>query len=356
MSQTPGQMTTQNPIGLNGIEFVEYSGPDKIFLTGLFEKLGFKSVATAHGKNIQLFRQGQMSFILNCEPQTFASEFSQKHGPSICSVGFRVGDAEAAFKAAIQRGARPYEGSPQQKGATPFLAIYGIGDSLVYFIDAKNAHSLYQEIFHVSEVELAHTGYGLSIVDHFTNNVPRGEMQKWCDFYASVFNFREVRYFDIKGKQTGLFSKVMRSPCGLFSIPINEPTEEAGKSQIQEYLDEYKGSGIQHVALLCEDIMKTLETMKESHIQFLNPPPKSYYANLKNRLPNVMEDVDRLEDNAVLVDGDHDGYLLQIFTKNVIGPIFYEIIQRKNHFGFGEGNFQALFDAIEQDQRDRGYL
>lgn len=344
----------QNPTGLNGVEFVEYSGPDKGFLKSLFERMGFKAIGTAHGKNIQLFRQGDISFILNCEPQTFAMDFAQRHGPSISSVGFRVENAEQAFEVSLKRGARAYEGSEHQKGVCPFPAIYGIGESVIYFIDEKNKKQLYSDIFHLKPQDLIHEGVGLQTVDHFTNNVPRGDLQKWCDFYESVFNFREARKFDIKGKQTGLFSKVMRSPCGTFSVPINEPTD--GKSQIQEYLDEYKGSGIQHLALSCNDIINTLETMKSSQIQFLSPPPKTYYAKLKDRLPNVIEDVSRLEKNAILVDGDHEGYLLQIFTKNVIGPIFYEIIQRRNHFGFGEGNFQALFDAIEQDQRERGYL
>ncbi len=344
----------QNPIGIEGVEFVEYSGPDKAFLANLFERLGFASIATMHGKNIHLFRQGKMSFILNCEPQSFATEFSQKHGPCINAIGLQVTDAEKGFAAAVSRGAKAYEGSPQQKGSTPYPAVYGIGDSLIYFVDKKNAEHLYKQVFQVDPTKMNPVGFGLKLVDHFTNNVPLGEMQKWCDFYEKVFNFREVRMFDIKGKQTGLYSKVMRSPCLSFSIPINEPT--GSKSQIQEYLDEYHGSGIQHLALVSDDIIKTLEVMKSSQVQFLTAPPKTYYAALKDRLPNVLEDVDRLETNAVLVDGDHDGYLLQIFTKNVIGPIFYEIIQRRNHFGFGEGNFQALFDAIEQDQRERGYL
>lgn len=345
---------SKNPVGIHGVEFVEYSSPEPAFLTKLFERMGFRSVSRVHGKNIQLFRQGEMSFILNCEPQTFASQFCQSHGPSICSVGFGVKDAEFAHRTAIQRGARPYDGDHNQRGATPFPAVYGIGDSLIFFMDSKNKQKLYSEIFTVPQGEMHHRGVGLKGVDHFTNNVPQGDLQKWCDFYETVFAFYEARKFDIKGKQTGLFSKVMRSPCGTFSIPINEPTDS--KSQIQEYLDEYKGSGIQHLALLCEDIVETLETMKSSQIQFLSPPPHTYYAALRERLPNVAEDLSELEKNAVLVDGDHEGYLLQIFTKNVIGPIFYEIIQRKNHFGFGEGNFQALFDAIEQDQRERGYL
>lgn len=346
--------TSQNPVGLDGVSFVEYSGPKAEFFETLFKKMGFKKISSVDGKNIQLWRQGNINFILNCEPKTFASEFSKAHGPCISSTGFQVFDAEKAFATAVERGAKPYTGSTEQKGASPFPAVYGIGDSLIYFIDEKNKKKLFTEIFKIASEDTRPAGVGLIEVDHFTNNVPRGEMDKWCNFYTNVFNFRETRYFNIKGKATGLESKVMRSPCGKFSVPINEPTES--KSQIQEYLDEYKGSGIQHLALTTGDIVKTLETMKSSQIEFLSPPPASYYAMLKERVPNVIEDVTRLEKNAILVDGDQEGYLLQIFTKNVIGPIFYELIQRKNHFGFGEGNFQALFDAIERDQKQRGYL
>lgn len=349
-----GQITEQNPVGLNGVDFVEYSGQDAQYLESLFTRMGFKEISRVHGKNIKLYRQGDINFILNCEPQTFATEFSKAHGPCISSVGFRVVDAHKAFEIALARGAKAYDGNEHQRGATPFPAIYGIGDSLVYFVDHQEQSKLYGDIFHIAPENQYHKGFGLTAVDHFTNNVPVGEMDKWCQFYQNVFNFREARYFDIRGQKTGLVSKVMRSPCGLFSIPINEPTES--KSQIQEYLEEYKGSGIQHLALTTNDITHTLETMKDSQIQFLTPPPHTYYEMLKQRLPNVVEDVDRLEKNAILVDGDHDGYLLQIFTKNVIGPIFYELIQRKNHFGFGEGNFQALFDAIERDQQERGYI
>jgi 4-hydroxyphenylpyruvate dioxygenase len=348
------QITEQNPVGIDGVDFIEYSGPDAQALEILFARMGFKEVSDIPNRQIKLFRQGNINFILNTEPKTFATEFAKTHGPSIVSTGWKVVDAEYAQKAAVSRGARPYVGSEAEKGATPFPAVYGIGDSLIYFVDAKGLQKLYNEIFEISSDDKAPRGVGLIEVDHFTNNVPKGEMQKWCDFYEKVFNFRETRYFDIKGKQTGLFSKVMRSPCGKFSVPINEPT--GSKSQIQEYLDEYKGSGIQHLALTTGNIIDTLETMKTSQIEFLSPPPTTYYGMMKDRLPNVMEDLSRLETNAILVDGDHDGYLLQIFTKNVIGPIFYELIQRKNHFGFGEGNFQALFDAIERDQKARGYL
>lgn len=347
-------VTEKNPCGLNGVDFIEYSGPQAAFFETLFKNLSFKEVGQMHGRNIKLFRQGNINFILNCEPQTFATEFAQVHGPSITSTGFIVENAKQAYQTAVSRGARPYEGDDHHRAATPFPAVYGIGDSLIYFMDEANLNKLYTEIFQVSKEDLTPKGVGLYQIDHFTNNVPAGEMQKWCDFYQNVFNFHEARYFNIKGAQTGLFSKVMRSPCMKFSVPINEPTGE--KSQIQEYLEEYKGSGIQHLALITDNILDTLEAMKKMDIHFLTPPPKTYYAMLKDRLPQVSEDIVRLEENAILVDGDHDGYLLQIFTKNIIGPIFFEVIQRKNHFGFGEGNFQALFDSIERDQKERGYL
>jgi 4-hydroxyphenylpyruvate dioxygenase len=346
--------SVSNPCGLDGVEFVEYTGSDPSHFEKLFKAYGFSEVAAVPGKQLKLFRQNKINFILNCEPGTFALEFAKSHGPSICSTGFKVADANQAFEAAVSRGAREYKGTAIEKGASPFPAIYGIGDSLIYFVDDKNRTKLYSEIFQVKPENLSPVGMGLNIVDHFTNNVPVGEMQKWCDFYTNVFGFRETRYFDIKGKSTGLISKVMRSPCGQFAVPINEPTDS--KSQIQEYLTEYKGSGIQHVALTTDNIIKSLENLKLKSLEFLSPPPTTYYKMLKDRLPMVSEEIDRLQKNAILVDGDHDGYLLQIFSKNIIGPIFFEVIQRKGHDGFGEGNFQALFDSIEQDQRERGYL
>lgn len=349
-----GKITPQNPIGLNGVDFIEFAGTDASLFEKLFAKMGMTELATFPGKKIKLFRQGNINFILNAEPNTFSAEFVKKHGASVSSTGFRVGDAKVAFTEAVKRGAKPYEGSEADRGATPYPAIYGIGDSLVYFVDEKNHNDLYGNQFKLKDIDTRPVGLGLDLIDHFTNNVPRGDMTKWSNFYENVFNFREVKYFDIKGKSTGLLSKAMRSPCSQFSVPINEPTGD--KSQIQEYLDEYRGSGIQHIALTTKDISTTLEKLRSNDLMFLNPPPNTYYAMLKDRLPSVTEDIQRLERNAILVDGDHDGYLLQIFTKNVIGPVFFEVIERKGHEGFGEGNFQALFDAIEADQRERGYL
>ncbi|MFN7727946.1 MAG: 4-hydroxyphenylpyruvate dioxygenase [Bdellovibrio sp.] len=352
MAQVAGE--TANPMGLKGVDFVEYAGPDSVYFEKLFVAYGFKRVGEIAGKKISLYRQGHINFVINSEPGSFALQFAKAHGPAICSTGFKVKNAKAAYDLAVKRGGKPFKPSGVDSAWAPEWAIYGIGDSIVYFMDESASKKFDNEIFKVKPEDAAPRGLGFTIVDHFTNNVPKGEMQKWCDFYTKVFNFRETMYFDIKGKSTGLISKVMRSPCGLFAVPINEPTD--GKSQIQEYLDEYKGSGIQHVALLTDDITKTLMALRENKLDFLPSPPGTYYRQLKDRLPAVSEDISTLEKNSILVDGDHDGYLLQIFSKNIIGPIFFEVIQRKGHDGFGNGNFQALFDAIEADQRERGYL
>lgn len=343
---TTGQV--ENPVGLNGMEFIEYATGDVPAMEGLFEQLGYEKIGTHKNKNVDLYSQGSGYYILNKEAGSFADSFKDIHGPSICATGFRVKNAQEAFETAVARGARPCPASKSHS----FPAIYGIGDSVVYFVDDYGSVDTYKEDFNITN-EAVVEGVGLGRIDHMTNNVPQGQMQEWCDFYEKVFNFQETRFFDIKGQETGLVSKVMSSPCRKIVIPINEPTGQ--KSQIQEYLDEYKGSGIQHIAILTNDICKTVAQLRKNGIDFLDVPD-TYYEALPERMPNVTEDIDLLNDLKILVDGDEDGYLLQIFTKTVIGPIFYEIIQRKNHDGFGEGNFQALFDAIEEDQRRRGYL
>lgn len=347
------EYSAQNPVGLKGVEFIEYSGPDRSYFEQLFTRWGFTQTAVREDLGVCLFEQNDIHFLLNEKAGSFAQDFSKTHGPSICSTGFRVHDAKQAFEVAVARGARPFTGSADLNPATPFPAVYGIGDSLIYFMDETNSQKLYTEIFGLKDQKRPE-GFGFHVIDHFTNNVPVGEMQKWCDFYTHVFNFRETRFFNIKGEKTGLISKVMRSPCGQFSVPINEPSDK--KSQIQEYLDEYHGSGIQHLALLTKDIVSSLQSLKASKLEFLTPPPDTYYKMLPERVPGISEDLRVLQQNAILVDGDREGYLLQIFSKNIIGPIFFEVIQRKGHEGFGEGNFQALFDAIERDQAERGYL
>lgn len=344
-------LNIENPIGLQGMEFIEYGSPEPQKLTELFKQMGFRKSGQHKRKNVELWSQGRIHFVLNMEPGSFSEDFSKQHGPSVCATGFRVRDSKKAFELAVERGAKP---CPQSKQHS-FPSVYGIGDSVIYFIDNFDNQFLYksfEEDFDLSTRE-THEGLGLLTIDHLTNNVPKGEMQKWCDFYEKIFGFKETRYFDIKGKATGLYSKVMKSPCGRIIIPINEPVGE--KSQIQEYLEEYKGSGIQHIALLTADIVSSVKLLRERGVDFLDTPD-TYYDQLLERCPNTTEDVETLKNLRILVDGDHEGYLLQIFTKTVVGPIFYEIIQRKNHSGFGEGNFQALFDAIEADQKKRGYL
>ncbi len=339
--------TDQNPVGLNGMEFIEYSTKNPEAMEQLFANFQFKKIGSHHSKNIDLYKQNDVHFILNKEVNSFADSFNSAHGPSICATGFRVNDAEKAFEAAVARGAKPYEGEGHS-----FKAVYGIGDSLIYFIDEKGSEKIFAQDF-VIDTNTDQPGCGLSFVDHMTNNVPAGAMDQWCDFYEKIFNFKEVRFFDIKGMETGLVSKVMMSPCKKIIVPINEPTDT--KSQIQEYLDEYDGSGIQHLAMRTDDICATVAALREQGVQFLDVPD-TYYENLLDRVPGVTEDLETLKKLKILVDGDSSAYLLQIFTKNLIGPIFFEIIQRKGHKGFGEGNFQALFEAIEEDQRRRGYL
>lgn len=343
---------TENPIGLDGMEFIEYSGKDASLFRKLFADLGMVELAKHKSKNITLFRQNDVNFILNEDEGLFAQDFSQAHGPCVCSTGFRVNDAQKAFETAVERGAKPY--TDDSKKSFQWPTIYGIGDSLVYFVDKyADKGNMYDEDFDYLVEDKNPKGKGFLLIDHMTNNVPKGELDKWAKFYEDIFNFREIRFFDIKGSATGLLSRAMRSPCEKITIPINEPTED--KSQIQEYIEEYKGSGIQHIALLTEEICDSVKGIKDAGIPTLDVPD-TYYDVLQDRVPNITEDMSTIQNLKILADGDDEGYLLQIFTQNVIGPIFYEFIQRKNHGGFGEGNFQALFEAIERDQRRRGVL
>lgn len=342
-----------NPLGLDGMEFIEFASPDNRILESMMDRLGMKMVARHKTKALHLYRQGDINFVINSEPDSFAAQFKAAHGPCASATGFRVANAKEAYEVAIERGARPFN-DEKAKAGWSLPAIYGIGDSLVYFVDNYGDKGEIYDDWEWLTDDRNPASKGLKIIDHMTNNVPKGEMQKWCDFYERIFGFEERRYFDIRGKSTGLLSKVMRSPCGKFSIPINEPSDT--KSQIQEYLDEYKGSGIQHIALLTNDVVGSVDSLQRAGIDFLAPPIDKYYEMLPTRLPNMREDIPPLKKLGILADGDDKGYLLQIFTKNQVGPIFIEIIQRKGHDGFGDGNFQALFDAMEEDQRQRGVL
>ena len=350
--------TWENPAGTDGFEFIEYTAEDTAALGALFESMGFEAVARHRSKDVTLYRQNDINFIVNAEPESFAQSFARVHGPSTCAMAFRVKNAAKAYEHAVAKGARPHR-SPVGPMELSIPAVKGIGDSLIYLVDRYSEQTIYDVDFVPTGGGSLRTpeGVGLTYVDHLTHNVYRGRMDLWAGFYEDIFNFREIRYFDIEGKLTGLRSRAMTSPCGQIRIPINESADD--KSQIEEYLNEYRGEGIQHIALGTDDIHATVEALKARGITFMEPPPDTYYEALETRLPGHGEDVDRLKENAILMDGAPGaggGRLLQIFTGTVIGPIFFEIIQRKGDEGFGEGNFQALFESMEQDQIRRGAL
>jgi 4-hydroxyphenylpyruvate dioxygenase len=342
-----------NPMGTDGFEFVEYTAPDPELLRSLFERMGFPVVARHRSKNVTLHKQGDVNFVINAEPGSFGQRFAQQHGPSACAMAFRVKDAARAFKRAIDLGATPVA-TPVGPMELNIPAIEGIGGSILYLVDRYGDRSIYDVDF----VPVADRGErrttGLTLIDHLTHNVQRGNMNKWAGFYEKIFNFREIRYFDIEGKKTGLFSRAMTSPCGKIRIPINESQDD--KSQIEEYLREYHGEGIQHIALSTEDIYSTVDALRANGIQFQDSPD-TYYESVNARVQGHKEKLEELSKRRILIDGsDRDGILLQIFTTNVIGPIFFEIIQRKGNEGFGEGNFRALFESIELDQERRGVI
>ncbi|MBX7103371.1 MAG: 4-hydroxyphenylpyruvate dioxygenase [Gemmataceae bacterium] len=344
-------MSNSNPLEMHGIEFAEFCGGNCDDLERLFLSFGFSKTHRHPTKAIEHFRQNDIHFLLNRERAGFSAEFGKRHGPSICSMGWRVADAGFALTEAVRRGARQADDAHRD---LPYPAIYGIGESLIYFIDRFGAKGdIYSRDFAPLTPPVARPEKGFLAIDHLTNNVPAGTMKQWADFYKGVFGFTEVRYFDIKGVKTGLTSYALRSPDGSFCIPINEPKSD--KDQIAEYLREYSGPGVQHLAFSTNDILASLDALQGSNIETL-AIDADYYEAARQRVPQVVEDWARIQKHQVLVDGDPDGYLLQIFTKNIIGPIFIEIIQRKNNLGFGEGNFTALFRSIEKDQERRGVI
>jgi len=344
-----------NPVGTDGFEFVEYTAPDVKALHALFERMGFRAVAKHRSKEVTLFRQGQVNFVVNAEPDSHGSRFAKAHGPSACAMAFRVKDAGEAYRKLIAAGAKPFKNNvgPMELNIP---AIEGIGGSVIYLVDRYGEHSIYDVDFLPTDPKKGfdHAGAGLAEIDHVTHNVFRGNMDKWAGFYEKLFNFREVRYFDIEGKLTGLKSRAMTSPDGKIRIPINESSDD--KSQIEEYLHDYKGEGIQHIALSSKDIYCSVETLRARGVAFQDTPD-TYYERIDNRMKGHGEDVERMKKDRILIDGDKEhGLLLQIFTQNAIGPIFFELIQRKGNEGFGEGNFRALFESIEADQIKRGVL
>ena len=343
-------------IETDGFEFVEYIASDTKALEVLFIKMGFCAISRHRSKDVTLYRQGDINFIINHEPHSFASAFAKVHGPSVCAFGIRVKDATHAYERLIQLGAKEFRGQvgPMELNIP---AIYGIGRSLIYIIDRYGESSIYDVDFIPIEGQPRNPpGLGLTSIDHLTHNVHQGRMNQWAEFYEHFLNFKEIKYFDIHGKQTGLRSRAMISPCGKIRIPINEPSDS--RSQIQEYIEAYHGEGIQHIALHTDDIYTSVNKLRDNGITFMDVPD-AYYDQIEKRIPDHGEDIKKLRENKILIDGTNEGepnMLLQIFTQTVIGPIFFEVIQRKGNESFGEGNFQALFDVIEQDQLKRGAI
>lgn len=346
----------ENPIGTDGFEFVEYTSGAPDELAKLFEQLGFTAVGKHRSKDVIHYKQGDINFLLNREQAGQPEVFRNQHGSGANAMAFRVKDAQHAFNEAVARGAKPIEAKagPMELNIP---GIEGIGGLNVYLVDRYGAQSIYDVDFEPIEgASASQNDMGLTYIDHLTHNLHRGNMDKWAAYYEDIFNFREIRYFDIEGKLTGLVSKAMTSPCGRIRIPLNESQDE--KSQIEEFLARYNGEGIQHIALGTNDIYETVEALAKRGVPF-QETPDTYFDKVDERVKGHGEDVARLRKNNILIDGaptDDQGLLLQIFTQDAIGPIFFEIIQRKGNEGFGEGNFKALFESIEEDQIRRGVL
>jgi len=350
----------ENPIGLCGFEFVEFAGPDPAVVEAVFASLGFTAVAEHRSKAVTLYRQGGINFVLNREPKSLAAYFAEEHGPSACGLAFRVRDAHRAYGELLKRGAQPIE-IPTGPMELRLPAIKGIGGAPVYLIDRyEPGSSIYDIDFTwIEGAEKTPFGCGLTEVDHLTHNVYRGRMAYWGRFYERLFNFREIRYFDIKGEYSGLNSRAMSAPDGKIRIPLNEEASNA-TGQIEEFLMAFNGEGIQHIALATDDIYATCDRLRAAGVAFMKPPPDAYYEMLEQRLPGHDEPLEALKERGLLIDGTTDKgdprILLQIFTRTLLGPVFFEIIQRKKDEGFGEGNFKALFESIERDQVERGVI
>lgn len=348
-----------NVAGTDGFEFVEFAHPEAGQLEALFGRMGYVEVAKHKSKDISLYRQGKINYLINREPNSHASRFVDEHGPCAPAMAWRVVDAQHALKCAVDYGAKEYTGSDKSLDVP---AVIGIGGSLLYFVEKydETGSCFADEYTWNGEVDPCPVGSGFHYIDHLTHNVQRGNMSTWYDFYAKAFNFSEIRFFDIKGKKTGLFSRALTSPDGKIRIPINESADD--KSQIEEYLKEYKGEGIQHIAVGTDDMYASTDLISANGVEFMPAPPATYYDMSHARVSGHEEPIEQLKKHGILIDGEGviDGgttrILLQIFSKTVIGPIFFEFIQRKGDDGFGEGNFKALFESIEEDQVQRGVL
>ncbi|WP_425491151.1 4-hydroxyphenylpyruvate dioxygenase [Luteimonas fraxinea] len=351
--------TFENPMGIDGFEFVEFAAPagQADFMHTYFRNMGFAAVLKHKTRAITVYRQGGVNFLLNEDPDSFAADFAKAHGPSACGFAIRFKQPSGDVYGKVLGNGGEAIGDRESSKAVDAPVVKGIGDCMLYLVDRYGASgSMYDDYVAIDGADQNPTGFGLTFIDHLTHNLYFGNMQKWSDYYEKLFNFREIRYFDIKGTKTGLKSKAMTAPDGVVRIPLNESNDP--KSQINEYLDAYKGEGIQHIACFTDDIYASIEQMREKGIDFLDTP-ETYFDVIDQRIPNHGEDVARLQRNKILIDADPETKqrkLLQIFTKNAFGPIFFEIIQRKGNEGFGEGNFQALFESIERDQMQRGVL
>ena len=353
--------TQENPMGLDGFEFVEFSATAEGQLEPTFNLLGFQKVAVHRSKKVHLWRQGDVNFVVNYEPRSLAAYQAEEHGPCASGLAFRVHDAHLAYTRALDLGAQPLE-IPTGPMELRLPAIRGIGGTPLYLIDRyHDGSSIYDIDFEFLDgVERRPEGVGLKVIDHLTHNVYRGRMDYWADFYRRYFNFREIRHFDIKGQETGLVSRAMTAPDNRIRIPLNEEARGGSEGQIEEFLMRYNGEGIQHIAFACSDLSATLDLLKARGVSLMAPPPDSYYDMLETRLPGHGQNVDALRERGILLDGNtasgEPQLLLQIFSDTMIGPIFFEFIQRKGDEGFGEGNFQALFESIERDQLERGAI
>jgi 4-hydroxyphenylpyruvate dioxygenase len=350
----------ENPMGLRGFEFVEFASPTPNLIEPIFEKMGFTLVARHRSKDVLLYRQGDINFIVNREPKSPAAYFAAEHGPSACGLAFRVKDAHVAYARALELGAQPIE-VPTGPMELRLPAIKGIGGAPLYLIDRyEDGESIYDIDFKfIDGVDRHPAGFGLKLVDHLTHNVYRGRMSFWAGFYEKLFNFQEIRYFDISGEYTGLTSKAMTAPDGKIRIPLNEESSK-GAGQIEEFLMKFNGEGIQHVALLTDNLIDTIDQLAMAGIPLMSRPSETYYEMLEERLPGHGQAVAELQTRGILLDGNTAGdrprLLLQIFSDTLLGPVFFEFIQREGDDGFGEGNFKALFQSIERDQVRRGVI
>ena len=350
-----------NPMGLMGFEFVEFASPSPCVLEPLFEKMGFARVARHRSKQVDLYRQGDINFVVNREPKSLAGYFAAEHGPSACAMAFRVRDSHAAYARALELGAQPVD-VPTGPMELKLPAIRGIGGAPLYLIDRfEDGKSIYDIDFEfLPGVERRPRGHGFRVIDHLTHNVYRGRMAYWGSFYERIFNFREIRYFDVRGAHTGLTSRAMTAPDGLIRIPLNEEAGRGGNGQIEEFLMKFNGEGIQHIALLTDDLVAAVDALQMAGVPLMSAPNDVYYEMLEERLPGHGEPIDALRTRGILLDGSTAGgerrLLLQIFSETLLGPVFFEFIQRKNDEGFGEGNFKALFESLERDQIRRGAL